>query len=144
MLFQVLDFELRLFQAKYERLQTFQGFTLTFDPWRSTEVKQIFAIRQRIYDFIFDFYRLHHLIPFETLDFRLFRVWPWPESHLIWGQNKLCHLEVHSWLLFDFIDTISLSRTAFKILDFKVFRVWPSQWPLKITRGCLSILLIFI
>ena len=39
----------------YIRLQSFQGLTLTFDPWRSSEVNKNYTIRKAIYDFLFDF-----------------------------------------------------------------------------------------
>ena len=37
-------------------LQSFEGLTLTFDLWRSSEVKNIFAIRKPIHDFLSNFY----------------------------------------------------------------------------------------
>ena len=67
---------------------------------------------------------------FEILDFKVFRVWPWPltpESHL--GSKKFIPFEspyMTSYLTS--MNNISLSRTVFEIFDFKVFRVWP--WPL--------------
>ena len=67
---------------------------------------------------------------FEILDFKVFRVWPWPltpESHL--GSKNFIPFEspyMTSYLTS--MDNISLSRTVFEIFDVKVFRVWP--WPL--------------
>ena len=66
----------------------------------------------------------------EILDFKVFRVWPWPltpKDHL--GSKNCISLEspyMTSYLTF--MDTISLSCTVSEIFDFKVFRVWP--WPL--------------
>ena len=67
---------------------------------------------------------------FEILDFKVFRVWPWPltpNGHL--GSKKIIPFEspyMTSYLTP--MDNISLTPTVFEILDFKVFRVWP--WPL--------------
>ena len=67
---------------------------------------------------------------FEILDFKIFRVWPWPltpKGHL--GSKKIIPFEspyMTSYLTP--MDNISLTPTVFEILDFKVFRVWP--WPL--------------
>ena len=64
------------------------------------------------------------------LDFKVFRVWPWPltpEGHL--GSKKFVPLKspyMTSYLTS--MDTISLSRTVSDIFKFKVFRIWP--WPL--------------
>ena len=66
----------------------------------------------------------------EILDFKVFRVWPWPltpESHL--GSKKFIPFESpYMTPYLTSMDNISLSRTVFEIFDFKVFRVWP--WPL--------------
>ena len=67
---------------------------------------------------------------FETFDFEIFRVWPWPltfRGHL--GSKIFSPFEspcMTSYLTS--IDTFSLSSTVFEIIDLKVFRVWP--WPL--------------
>ena len=69
---------------------------------------------------------------FEILDFKVFRVWPWPltpKGHL--GSKKIIPFEspyVTSYLTSMY--NISLSRTVFEIFDFNVFRVWP--WPLTL------------
>ena len=71
----------------------------------------------------------------EIIDFKVFRVWPWPltlKSHL--GSKIFIPFEspcMTSYLTS--IDNISLSRTVFEIFDFKVFRVWP--WPLTPKRS---------
>ena len=66
----------------------------------------------------------------EILDFKVFRVWPWPltpKGHL--GSENFIPLESpHMTSYLTSMDTISLSRTVSEIFDFKVFRVWP--WPL--------------
>ena len=67
---------------------------------------------------------------FEILDFKTFRVWPWPltfRGHL--GLKLFSPFESPSMTSYlTSIDTFSLSHTVFEIFDFKVFRVWP--WPL--------------
>ena len=67
---------------------------------------------------------------FEIIDFKVFRVWPWPftpKGHL--GSKKCIPFEsLYMTSYLTSMDTISLSRTVFEIFDFKVFRVWP--WPL--------------
>ena len=67
---------------------------------------------------------------FEILDFKVFRVWPWPLTFNGDPRSKMC-LPFQSPYMLSYltpIGTFSLSRTVFEILDFKVFRVWP--WPL--------------
>ena len=72
---------------------------------------------------------------FETFDFKVFRVWPWPltfRGHL--RSKKFPPFESPYMTSYSTpIDTFSLSRTVFEIFDFKVFWVWP--WPLGVTRG---------
>ena len=74
---------------------------------------------------------------FEIIDFKVFRIWPWPSTpkgHL--GSKKFIPFEspyMTSYLTS--MDNISLSRTVFEIFDVKVFRVWP--WPL-IPKGHLG------
>ena len=67
---------------------------------------------------------------FEILDFKVFRVWPWPltpKGHL--GSKKIIPFKSpYMTSYFTPMDNISLTPTVFEILDFKVFRVWP--WPL--------------
>ena len=64
---------------------------------------------------------------FETFDFKVFRVWPWPltpKGHL--GSKKIIAFEipyVTSYLTS--MDNISQSRTVFEIFDFKVFMFFP-------------------
>ena len=53
------------------RLLTFQGLTLTFDPWRSSGVKKNYTIRKFIYDFLFDFYGQPLSISYRFRDIRL-------------------------------------------------------------------------
>ena len=53
------------------RLQSFQGLTLTFVLWRSSEVKIFYTIRKPIYDFQFDFYGHHLSISYRFRDIRL-------------------------------------------------------------------------
>ena len=67
---------------------------------------------------------------FEIIDFKVFRVWPWPltpKGHLV---SKIFILLESLYMAFYLtsMDNISLSRTVFEIFDFKIFRVWP--WPL--------------
>ena len=114
------------------RLRSFHALTLSFDPWRSFEIKKIDTIRKPIYDFLFDFYGQHLSISYRFRDIRLqvFKVWPWPwtpESHL--RSKKFIPSE--SYYMTSYLtstDNNSLSRTFFEIFDFKLFRVWP--WPL--------------
>ena len=67
---------------------------------------------------------------FETFDFKVFRVWPWPLTFRGHPRSKIFPLFESPYMTFYLtsIDTFSLSRTVFEIFDFKVFRVWP--WPL--------------
>ena len=68
---------------------------------------------------------------FETFNFKVFRVWPWPMSlnMVIWGSSFFILIKIpYMTSYLTSMDTISLSRTVLEILDFKVFRVWP--WPL--------------
>ena len=64
---------------------------------------------------------------FEILDFKVFRVWPWPftpKGHL-WSKKIIPFESPYMTSYLTHMDNISLSRTVFEILDFKVFRVWP-------------------
>ena len=67
---------------------------------------------------------------FETFDFKVFRVWPWPLTFRGHPRSKIFSLFENPYMTVYLtpIDTFSLSRTVFEIFDFKVFRVWP--WPL--------------
>ena len=114
------------------RLQSFKGLTLTFDPWRSSGVKNIFSFERPFtttYLTSMDTISLSRTVS-EILDFEVFRVWPWPltpEGHL--GSKKFVPLESpYRTSYLTSMDTISLSRTVSDIFKFKVFRVWP--WPL--------------
>ena len=63
----------------------------------------------------------------EILDFKVFRVWPWPltpEGHLR-SENFIQLESPHMTSYLTSMDTISLSRTLSEIFDFKVFRVRP-------------------
>ena len=53
------------------RLQSFKGLTLTFDPYRSSEIEKISTIRKAMYDFLFDFYGHHLSISYRFRDIRL-------------------------------------------------------------------------
>ena len=63
-----------------------------------------------------DTFSLSHTV-FEILDFKVFRVWPWP-SEVTWSQEYFHHSKAHTWLHLTSIDTFSLSRTVFEIFDF--------------------------
>ena len=114
-------------------LQSFQGSTLTFDPWRSSGVKIVHTIRKPICDFLFDFHGHHISISYRSRDIRLrnfqgltLNFDPQRSSgvakfHTIWKP-------IYEFL-FDSMNNISPSRTVFEIFDFKVFWVWP--WPLN-------------
>ena len=52
-------------------LQSFEGLTLTFDLWRSSEVKNIFTIRKPIHDFLSNFYWHSFSILYGFRDIRL-------------------------------------------------------------------------
>ena len=69
---------------------------------------------------------------FEILDFKVFRVWPWPltPKGLLGSQNFIPFESPYMTSYLTSMDNISLSRTVFEIFDFKVFRVWP--WPLTL------------
>ena len=68
-------------------LQTFQGLNLTFDVWRSVEVKIFFSVESPYstsYLTSIDIFSLSRTVV-EIFDFKLFRVWPWsltPNGHL--------------------------------------------------------------
>jgi hypothetical protein len=53
------------------RLRSFQSLTLTFDPERSSGVKNIFTIRKPIHDFLSNFYRHFLSISYRFRDIRL-------------------------------------------------------------------------
>ena len=67
---------------------------------------------------------------FEILDFKVFRVWPWPLTFRDHPRSKIFSSFECSYMTSYStpIDTFSLSCTVFEIFDFKVFWVWP--WPL--------------
>ena len=67
---------------------------------------------------------------FEILNFKVFRVWPWPLTFREQLGSKIFSLFESSYFTsyITSIDTFFLSRTVFEIFDFKVLRVWP--WPL--------------
>ena len=74
---------------------------------------------------------------FEIFDFKVFRVWPWPQTFRGHLRSNIC-LPFESLYMTSYltpIDTFSLSRTVFETFDIKVFRVWP--WPLTF-RGHLG------
>ena len=114
------------------RHQNYYGLTLTFDPWRSSGVKNFYAIRKPIYDFLFDFYGQHlsNSYRFRNIRLQSFQGWPWPlipEGHL--GSVTFMPFESpYMTSYFTSLNNISLSRTVFEISDLKIFRVWP--WPL--------------
>ena len=64
---------------------------------------------------------------FEILDFKIFRVWPWPltPEGLLGSQNFIPFKSPYMTSYLTSMDNISLSRTVFEIFDFKIFRVWP-------------------
>ena len=74
---------------------------------------------------------------FEIIDFKVFRVWPWPLTCRGHPRSKILSQFESPYMTsyLTSIDTFSLSRTVFEIFDFKVFRVWP--WPLTF-RGHLK------
>ena len=76
-----------------------------------------------------DTFSLSHTV-FEILDFKVFRVWPWPLTFRGHPRSKIFPLFESLYMTFYLtpIDTFSLSRIIFEIFDFKVFRVW--SWPL--------------
>ena len=122
------------------RSSRFWGLNLTFDPYRSHEVKNIFAIRKPIHDFLSNFcwhflsisygFRYIRLQSFSGFDLDL-----WPLK-ITGGRKYFCHSKApYMTSYLTSIDTFSLSRTVFEIFDFKVFRVWPWPWPLEVTRG---------
>ena len=103
--FEILDFEV------------FRVLTLTFDPWKSSGVKQIYTIRKPIYDFLFDFYGQHLSISYRFRDIRLksflgFDLDLWPLK-VIWGQKFLYHLKAHIWLPIRLLWTTSLYLVPF-------------------------------
>ena len=77
----------------------------------------------------FDIFSLSRTV-FEILNFKVFRVWPWPLTFRGHLRSKIFSPLESPYMTFYLtsIDTFSLSRTVFEIFDFKVFRVCP--WPL--------------
>ena len=75
---------------------------------------------------------------FETFDFKIFRVEPWPLNFAGYlGLNMLPAFESTYMTSYPTpSDTFSSSRTVFEIFDFKVFGVWP--WPMTFV-GCLRL-----
>ena len=67
---------------------------------------------------------------FEILDFKVFRVWPWPLTFRGHPKSKVFSPFKSPYMTSYLtpIDTFSLSRTVFEIFDLEVFRVW--LWPL--------------
>ena len=121
-----------LYRFRVIRLQNFQGFTSTFDVWKSSGIEKIILFEgpyMTSYLTSMDTICLSRTV-FDKFDFKVFRVWPWPltpKGHL--ESKKFIQFEspyMTSYLTF--IDNISLSRTVYEIFDFKVFRVW--LWPL--------------
>ena len=110
---------------------SFQGLTLTFDLWRSSEVEIIHAIRKPIYDFLFDFYGYHLSISYRFRDIRLekflgFDLDLWPLK-VIQGQNSLYHSKAHIWLPIWLLWTLSLY-----LEPFSKYSTW-SFWGLTLT-----------
>ena len=67
---------------------------------------------------------------FEILDFKIFRVWPWPlpfKGHL-GSKNFILFESSYMTSYSTSMDTVSISPTVLEIFDLKNFRVWP--WPL--------------
>ena len=59
-----------LYRYRDIRLQSFQGLTLTFNPWKSSEAKICYNIRKLVFDFLFDFYGHHLSISYRFRDIR--------------------------------------------------------------------------
>ena len=90
------------YRSRDIRLPSFQGLTLTFDPERSSGVRNFYTIWKPIYDFLFDFYRHHLSNSYRFRDIRLqkflgFDLDLWPRK-VIWGQKFLYHSKAHIWL----------------------------------------------
>ena len=121
------------YRSRDIRLQSFQGLTLTFDPKRSSGVKQKVIPFESLYMTPY-LTSIDNISPtrtvFEIFNIKVLRVWPWPltpKSHL--GSKIFIPFgSPYTTSFLTSLDTISLSRTVREIFDFKVFRVWP--WPL--------------
>ena len=99
------------------QLQSFQGFTSTFDPWRSSGVKKFHTIRKPIYDFLFDFYGHHLSISYRfsiysTSDFLRFDFDHWTLK-VIWCQKIFYHSRAHIWLSIWLLLTTALYLVPF-------------------------------
>ena len=118
--FEIFDF--KVFRV-WPWLLTFRGhprpkiFSLFENPYMTSYLTSI------------DTFSLSRTV-FETFDFKVFRVWPWPLTFRGHPRSNIFPLFGSPYMTFYLtpIDTFSLSRTVFEIFDFKVFRVWP--WPL--------------
>ena len=114
------------------QLQSFFDLILNFDLWRSPEVKNTFAIRKPIHDFLSNFYWNFLSISsvFLIFDFKVFRVWPWPLTFRGHQKSEIFSPFESPYMTsyLTSIDTFSLSRKVLEIFDFEVLRVWP--WPL--------------
>ena len=67
---------------------------------------------------------------FETFDFKVFGVWPWPLTFRGHLRSKIFSPFESPYMIsyLTSVETFSLSCTVFEIFDFKDLRVWP--WPL--------------
>ena len=121
-------------------LQRFQSVTLTFYPWRLSEVKTSDTIRKHIWNFLFDFYGQYISLSrtvFEIFDFKVFRVWPWllnSKGHLGSEQSILFGSHYMTPYLTS-IENISLSRTVSKYSTSKFLGVDLEFWPQKVIWG---------
>ena len=113
----------------------FHSLTLTFDLWRSTEVKYFYAIRKFIHDFLLNFldtFSQSQTI-FMIFDFKPFRGWPWLltfrghlRSTFIYTIRKPTH------------DSLSIFYWHFLFLRYLTSNFWEFDidlWPLEVNWG---------
>ena len=96
------------YRSRDIRLQSFQGLTLTFDPWRSPGVKNFIPIESPYMTSYLTFMNTISLsrTVLEIFDFKVFRVWPWPltpKGHLEWKKNYSIRKPIYDFL-FDFYE----------------------------------------
>ena len=86
--------------VRFSRYQSFQGLTLTFELWRSPEVKKNSPFeRPYMTSYLTSIDTLLSRIDFEIFDFKCFRVWFWPLTFSGHLGSKFCYYSKdHTWL----------------------------------------------
>ena len=121
-------------------LRSFQGSTLTFDLWRSSEVETVYTIRKPIYDFLFDFHGHHLSISYRFRNIRLRSFWGLTLTFDLWRSSRVKNLYTIRKPIYDFLSnfhrhflSIQYRFRNIRLHNFLGFDL--DLWPLKVIWG---------